>query len=183
MPPRHAIAAFVPNREFMEPTAPETCRTARANLRLAPALALPMLAGLLSACATQPAPAPQASIAPPPASTPALPPAPVLVAAGPEMTGIASWYRPGPGLHRTCTGDHFTGNAMTAASHTIPLGTRVRVALLNDAARSVVVKVDDCMPRGHRILDLSEGAAEELGMMSLGIARVSVTPVMLVDSR
>ena len=99
------------------------------------------------------------------------------------MTGTASWYRPGPGLHRTCTGDHFTGWGMTAASHTIPLGTRVRVALLGDASRSVVVKVDDCMPRGHRILDLSEGAAEELGVVSMGVARVSVTPVMLVDSQ
>ena len=99
------------------------------------------------------------------------------------MTGTASWYTAGPGLHRTCTGDRFTGMGMTAASHTIPLGTRVRVALLDDTSRSIVVRVDDCMPHGRRILDLSEGAAEELGIMSAGIAQVRVTPVMLVDSR
>jgi rare lipoprotein A len=99
------------------------------------------------------------------------------------MTGTVSWYKPGPYLHRTCTGDRFTGKAMTAASHSIPLGTRVRVTLLDDASRSIVVKVDDCLPRGRRILDLSEGAAEDLGIMNAGIARVRVTPVMLVDNR
>jgi rare lipoprotein A len=99
------------------------------------------------------------------------------------MFGTASWYRPGPGLHRTCTGEVFTGNGMTAASHTIPVGTQVRVALLDDDSRSIVVRVDDCMPRGRRILDLSEGAAARLGLVSLGVARVTVTPVMLVDSR
>ncbi|MDE2239914.1 MAG: hypothetical protein KGJ73_08285 [Rhodospirillales bacterium] len=170
----------------MELTAPPQRWTARPTCpRPAPVLAAVLLAGLLSACATQPVPSPQASIAPS-ASTPSLPlppPAPTLVAAGPATTGTVSWYKPGPYLHRTCTGDRFTGEAMTAASHSIPLGTRVRVALLDDANRSIVVKVDDCMPRNHRILDLSEGAAEELGIMNAGIARVSVTPVMLVDSR
>lgn len=98
------------------------------------------------------------------------------------MFGTASWYRPGPGLHRTCTGEAFTGSAMTAASHTIPVGTQVRVALLDDS-RSIVVRVNDCMPRGRRILDLSEDAATQLGLMSMGVARVTVTPVMLVDNR
>ncbi|MDE2344276.1 MAG: hypothetical protein KGL63_12965 [Betaproteobacteria bacterium] len=161
---------------------PKPWRAAASRFRLAPVLAKSLIACLLSACATTPTPAPQASIATAPVALPAPPPpAPELVADGPQIIGIASWYRPGPGLHRTCTGDHFTGMGMTAASHTIPLGTRVRVALLDDASRSVVVKVDDCMPYNHRILDLSEGAAEDLGVVDMGIARVSVTPVMLVD--
>jgi rare lipoprotein A len=71
---------------------------------------------------------------------------------------------------------------MTAASHSIPLGTRVRVTL-PDESRSIIVLVNDCMPRGHRILDLSEGAAEQLGLVNMGVAHVTVTPVMLVDSR
>ncbi|MDE1896228.1 MAG: hypothetical protein KGH91_04040 [Rhodospirillales bacterium] len=162
----------------MELTAYQPCRTARA---LFPRLMVTLLAGLLSACATQPVPAPQASITRPTPAPAAAKVEPALVEAGPAMTGTASWYRAGPGLHRTCTGDHFTGWGMTAASHTIPLGTRVRVALLGNSSRSVVVKVDDCMPHNHRILDLSEGAAEELGVVSMGVARVSVTPVMLVD--
>jgi rare lipoprotein A len=76
----------------------------------------------------------------------------------------------------------FTRTEMTAASHSIPLGTQVRVTLLDDD-RSIIVRVNDCMPRGHRILDLSEAAAEQLGLMNMGIARVTVTPVTLVDNR
>ncbi|WP_298224722.1 septal ring lytic transglycosylase RlpA family protein [Acidocella sp.] len=159
-------------------------RTAVSRLRLAPAMALPLLSGLLSACTTQPIPAPQASLAPLRTMTAKSPPCtPMLVADGPEITGIASWYRPGPGLHRTCTGAHFTGWGMTAASHSIRLGTHVRVALLSNASRSVVVKIDDCMPRNGRLLDLSEGAAKELGIIDMGVARVSVTPVEMVDRR
>lgn len=147
--------------------------------RLAPALALSLVAASLSACASTRAPAIQASLPPPaPANPPALPPAPQLVAAGPEMSGIASWYAPGRGMHRTCTGAAFTRSGMTAASHTIPLGTQVRVTL-PDEQRSVVVVVNDCMPRNHRLLDLSEGAAKQLGIMRMGVAQVTVTPVMV----
>lgn len=54
--------------------------------------------------------------------------------------------------------------------------------MLEDPSRSVVVKVNDCMPHNGRLLDLSEGAARDLGMISQGIAQVSVTPVILVDA-
>jgi rare lipoprotein A len=142
------------------------------------------LLACLAACAPGQIPAPQARIAAPlPPVAPVAPPlmpAAELVNAGPAMLGTASWYAPGPGLHRTCTGENFTRDEMTAASHSIPLGTQVRVALRNDD-RFVVVRVNDCMPRGRRILDLSEAAAAQLGLMQLGIARVTVTPVMLVD--
>lgn len=145
-------------------------------------MALSLASCLLPGCAAAPPPA-QASLPAPAPPAPLPPRVPMLVDAGPEMSGTASWYRPGPGLHRTCTGEAFTASGMTAASHTIPLGTQVRVALLNDESRSIVVRVNDCMPRGHRILDLSKGAAEQLGLVSAGIARVTVTPVMLVDNR
>ena len=179
----HAKASILPNKQRMELTAPTPCRTARQSRpRWTPALAMSLLAGFLSACAAVPTPAPQASSTPP--SAPVAPPrAPELVADGPEMTGTASWYKPGPGLHRTCTGEHFTGDGMTAASHTIPVGTKVRVTLADDDDHSIVVRVNDCMPSGRRILDLSKGAAEELGLVDLGIAQVTVTPVVLVDNR
>jgi rare lipoprotein A len=166
----------------MEMPAPTPRRTAReSRLRLAPAMGMILLAGLLSACVSAP-PAPQAALTPAPA--PVLPPrAPQLVDAGPEITGTASWYKPGPRLHRTCTGETFTQGGMTAASHTIPVGTKVRVALLDDDSHSIIVRVNDCMPQHHRILDLSEGAAQKLGIVDQGIARVSVTPVVLVDNR
>jgi hypothetical protein len=49
--------------------------------------------------------------------------------------GLASWY--GPGFHgRTAAdGSRFSQDAMTAASRTLPLGSRVRVTNLNNGRR------------------------------------------------
>lgn len=171
----------------MEKTTPTLSGTAKkARFRVAPAVAI-LAASLLSACATQPeAAAPQARnvIAFPTQNMPLPPPAPELVATGPSLTGMASWYSAGPGLHRTCSGQFFNGQAFTAASHSIPLGSKVRVALLGDANRFVIVRVNDCMPREGRILDLSHAAAQQLGIIASGTAQVSVTPVVLLaDNR
>lgn len=139
-----------------------------------------LLMGGLSACATQPtSPVAQTHANVEAQALPLPPPAPTLLAEGPSMTGIASWYSVGcGGGHRTCTGQRFTGQQMTAASHTIPLGTLVRVARVNDPSRFIIVRVNDYMPRRGRILDLSKAAAQQLGMISAGIARVSVEPVV-----
>lgn len=147
-----------------------------ACFRVVPVMAL--LAGcLLSACASQSTQLSADEYAPPPQLPPATP---ETIAIGPAITGIASWYEPGRGLHRTCDGQIFTGNGMTAASHSIPLGTRVLVALLGNAKRSVIVRVNDCMPREGRVLDLSRAAAQQLGIIAAGVAQVRVTPVVMV---
>ncbi len=150
--------------------------------RLVPFLALALLSGGLTACAS--APAPQAAVtAPPPAEVQlALPAAPQYQASGPAIVGMASWYRPGPGLHRTCSGEVLSRDTLTAASPSLPPGTQVRVSRVSDG-RSIVVRVNDCMPPGHRIIDLSEAAAKELGLMSSGIAKVTVTRLELADSQ
>jgi rare lipoprotein A len=139
------------------------------------------LAGAVSGCAATPVR--QVSAAP--ALTPVLAanpaPAPQAEAFGPSIVGLASWYRPGPGLHRTCTGQPFKGDALSAASPLLPMGTKVRVSRLSDD-RSVVVLVDDCMPRGHRAIDLSETAARQLGLVSSGVAMVSITPIIVAEN-
>jgi len=146
-----------------------------------PFLALALLSGGLSACAT--APGPQAAlVGPAPAPAQAVPTAPQYQAAGPAVVGTASWYRPGPGLHRTCTGEVFSRDMLTAASPSIPPGTQVRVSRISDG-RSIVVRVNDCMPHGHRIIDLSQAAAEELGLVGSGVAKVTVTRLELADSQ
>lgn len=166
----------------METAHKPTCAEAFvARLRFAPTLAI-LAAGLLSACAMQPT-SPQTSSLTNPQFLPLPPPAaPELLATGPALTGTASWYSVGAGLHRTCSGQVFNGTTMTAASHSIPLGTQVRVALLGDTSRSIVVRVNDCMPREGRILDLSRAAAQQLGIIDAGIAEVSVTPVVTLAS-
>ena len=107
--------------------------------------------------------------------------APALVAMAPTSVGLASWYRTGRGLHRTCSGELLNNDALTAASPILPMGTTVRVARL-DGSASVVLTVNDRMPRGHRILDVTEVAARDLGLLGSGVAQVSVTPVMLAEN-
>jgi rare lipoprotein A len=90
------------------------------------------------------------------------------------LQGTASYY--GGKFHgrKTASGERFNMNAMTAAHKTLPLGTRVRVTNLRNG-ESVEVKINDRGPyvKG-RIIDLSKGAARELGMIHSGTARVKV---------
>jgi len=142
------------------------------------------LASALSACAVAPMPPPPVAtvvkpVIHPEIAAPAAPP-PQLVAAEPSETGTASWYRTGWRLHRTYSGQLLNNNALTAASSVLPMGTLVRVDLLDDD-RSVVVRVNDRMPRNHRLIDLSEIAARELGLMGCGVATVTVTPIMVAS--
>ncbi len=92
------------------------------------------------------------------------------------MTGTASWY--GPGFHgrRTSSGERFDQDAMTAAHRRWAFGTVVRVTLLS-TGRSVVVTVNDRIPRKDRIIDVSRGAARVLGLIGPGIGRVRLDVV------
>ncbi|HKA99706.1 MAG TPA: septal ring lytic transglycosylase RlpA family protein [Methyloceanibacter sp.] len=90
------------------------------------------------------------------------------------QTGRASWY---DFEAKTASGEAMDGEALTAAHPSLPFGSRVRVANL-DNARSVVVRINDRGPFGNgRIIDVSRAAAEQLGMIGTGVARVSVNPV------
>ncbi|HMO30263.1 septal ring lytic transglycosylase RlpA family protein [Enterovirga sp.] len=86
--------------------------------------------------------------------------------------GIASWY--GPGFHgrKTASGERFDQNDLTAAHRTLPFGTRVRV-VDEKTGRSVIVRINDRGPFAHgRVIDLSKGAAQALGVN--GLTRVKV---------
>jgi rare lipoprotein A len=102
------------------------------------------------------------------------------MAVGPTSVGFASWYRSGRRLHRTCSGRLLDNDALTAASPVLPIGTTVQVARL-DGIASGVLTVNDRMPRGHRILDVTELGARTLGLLGEGLAQVSVTPVTLAE--
>ena len=66
-------------------------------------------------------------------------------------------------------------NAMTAAHPCLPMGTKIRVTLL-ETGRSLVVTINDRLPSHRRVLDLSVGAARALGMLSQGLGTVQLTP-------
>ncbi|MFZ2063596.1 MAG: septal ring lytic transglycosylase RlpA family protein [Candidatus Binatus sp.] len=91
-------------------------------------------------------------------------------------TEVASWYGPGFAGRRTSTGEVYNPEGLTAASTTLPLGSHVRV-VNPDTGRSVVVRINDRGPyvRG-RSLDLSHGAAQQIGLTGKGVGRVEVTP-------
>lgn len=89
--------------------------------------------------------------------------------------GLASFY--GAGLHGrpTANGERFDKEQLTAAHRTLPFGTCVRVLSIS-TGRTVDVRINDRGPFvGDRLIDVSEAAARELGMISAGVGRVRLT--------
>jgi rare lipoprotein A len=101
------------------------------------------------------------------------PPAPVTQQKGHPrgvMVGKASFYAYAGG--KTASGKPYRRSEFTAASRTLPFGTRLRVTDLK-TKKSVEVTVTDRGPAStHLILDLSLGAAQQLGIASRGIIQV-----------
>ena len=93
---------------------------------------------------------------------------------GYDQTGVASYYGARHHGKRTASGEAFNQHSLTAAHRQLPFGTRVKVTNLNND-KSCVVRINDRGPhiRG-RLIDLSHEAAERLGMIRSGTARVRV---------
>jgi peptidoglycan lytic transglycosylase len=107
-------------------------------------------------------------------------PVPSGDAKGPQ-TGQASWYD----FHgqTTANGDQMDRGALTAAHNSLPLGSKAVVENL-DNGREVEVRINDRGPfAGGRIIDLSKKAAEELGMLGEGLAKVEVKPADAAPSK
>ncbi|MGI3779099.1 MAG: septal ring lytic transglycosylase RlpA family protein [Janthinobacterium lividum] len=93
-----------------------------------------------------------------------------------RQSGQASWYGGQHAGRRTSSGTVFNPAEMTAAHSSLPLGSRIRVTM-RDTGDSVVVTVTDRQPdHGHRIIDLSHGAAERIGLASRGVGEVVLEP-------
>lgn len=89
-------------------------------------------------------------------------------------TGMASYYGRELAGNRTASGEAFDPTDLTAAHRTLPFGTRLRVTNQR-TGQSVVVRVNDRGPYARgRVLDLSQAAAEQIGMVRTGSARVSI---------
>ena len=91
-----------------------------------------------------------------------------------DQQGQASWY--GEQFHgrKTANGERFDLNEMTAAHKTLPFGTRVCVRSAV-TGKTVVVRINDRGPFAPgRVIDLSKAAAQELGMVGLGIKPVEI---------
>jgi rare lipoprotein A len=88
--------------------------------------------------------------------------------------GVASFYTEGT---QTASGERFDTHDLTAAHPTLPFGTRLRVTNVA-TGRSVTVRVNDRGPFvPGRVVDVSYAAAETLGMVEGGVAKVKLDVV------
>lgn len=126
----------------------------------------------LAACATRTEPLRESV---PPAITPH--PATYRVSPKPSKTVKASYQGSASAGQPTASGERYNPNDLTAASRNLPIGSTVKVTN-PDTGRSVNVRINDRGPFVHgRSLDLSKRAAEDIGIVHKGVARVKVKRV------
>lgn len=85
--------------------------------------------------------------------------------------GVASFYTE---EQQTANGEKFNPAELTAAHPTLPFGTRLRVTNVS-TGRSVTVRINDRGPYvPGRVVDVSYSAAETLGIVDRGVAKVKL---------
>lgn len=91
-----------------------------------------------------------------------------------SQEGRASWY--GKQFHgrKTSSGERYDMHEMTAAHKTLPIPSYAKVTNVSNG-KSVIVRINDRGPfHGNRVIDVSYGAAQKLGMVNTGTAKVRV---------
>src|ERR1700674_5282312 len=104
--------------------------------------------------------------------------------AKPRFVGIASWYGAQHQGRKMANGKRFDRRKLTAASWYLPMGTTIRVVNLENG-KSVTVTITDRGPnfRLHRLIDLSEAAAERLDYVGQGLTLVVLYPVASLSTQ
>jgi rare lipoprotein A len=88
--------------------------------------------------------------------------------------GTASYYARTLNGRKTSSGERYNENLLTAAHRKYAFGTKLEVTNIRNH-KKVVVKVNDRGPFvGGRIIDLSRAAANKIGMLQTGTAKVSI---------
>ena len=94
-----------------------------------------------------------------------------------DDVGYASWYGQELAGNPTANGERFNPEGISAAHKTLPLPSYVEVTAL-DTGRTILVRINDRGPFAHdRLIDLSHGAAKQLGIDQQGVAGVRVRKV------
>lgn len=94
-----------------------------------------------------------------------------------DAVGHAGWYGEELQGNKTANGEVFMPMAITAAHKTLPLPSYVEVTAL-DSGKTILVRINDRGPFANdRLIDLSRGAAEQLGIIGAGAAPVRVRRV------
>lgn len=90
------------------------------------------------------------------------------------LYGLASFYSDQFHGKPTATGDVFDKMKLTAACNVLPLKTWIRVTNLSNGKSVKVFTNDRLHPKTRRIVDLSYGAARQLGYINAGLTRVKI---------
>jgi rare lipoprotein A len=94
-----------------------------------------------------------------------------------DEVGYASWYGSELQGQNTANGEVFMASAVSAAHKTLPMPSYVEVTSL-ETGRTILARVNDRGPFANdRLIDLSEGAAKQLGITGQGVAGVRVRKV------
>ena len=98
----------------------------------------------------------------------------------PIKIGYASYYANSLEGRTTACGERYCKDKLTAAHKTLPFGTIVRVTRLS-TGKQVIIVINDRGPyiKG-RLIDLSFGAAKEIGMIKAGVTKVKIEVVSLI---
>ena len=87
------------------------------------------------------------------------------------QTGKASWYGSEAGS-QTASGERYNPSGLTAAHRTLAFGTKVRLTSIK-TGKTVTVRINDRGPfHSRRIIDVSAGAAEAIGIKKAGIGEI-----------
>ena len=90
------------------------------------------------------------------------------------VEGVATYYAKRFNGRKTASGETYPPDRLTAAHPELPLGTRVKVVNLSNGREVVVTVNDRCRRKRGAHIDLSRGAARELGFLGVGKTRVRI---------
>ena len=150
----------------------------KAFVKVVALLSTLLFSTLAVAQAPQKEPSAPAAPAAPPASSPAPAPAPAAAAAAKDKdTGLAAYYSNKFHGRPTASKEIYNKDALTAANNQHPFGTRLKVTNLKNN-KSVVVRINDRMRTSSPcIIDVSYGAAKQLGFLKAGTTEVKLEVV------
>ena len=97
---------------------------------------------------------------------------------GRKESGTATWYGPHRGRNHTASGKRLIASGHTAASKTLPLGTKAKVTN-QKTGKSDVVTIEDRGPFGQgKVIDVTPAVAQKIGLeKKAGVAPVVVAPI------
>ena len=137
----------------------------------------PPVAPVSSSPAPQPPIAAPAATPQPAAPAPALSPDEAIIASRQPIyteEGMASWYGPNYHAHRGANGQVYDQNGVSAAHRTLPMDSLIKVTNLQ-TGQTAIMRVTDRGPFvPDRVIDLSIGAAKQVGVWRPGTARVRI---------